>query len=1144
MKKVFLFIIILCGIFISSCEKGKNKIVEEKIDVEVLSNAKFYCDYSLEEIKNNLIVKVIYSDNTSKKIDNNNYTLSGNIPSESAKETFTVSYLEFNTNIDINFLKNDILQVLSINSKTKYYDLTPIEVIKNSIKIKVKYLDGSSGFLKISDYDVIVNYEKQKLELLIDGYGTYDLVTQIIKTQLKSISLSFDQKSNIITPKTSLDELKKYLTVNCELEDAASGEKLTLTDYTLSGELICGNSNITVTYRNKSISFSVNVTEYIATGIEAVFNQETNKIYNYDVLDDLRQYLTVYTYNVNNEKVETNDYTLSGDLTNEKSTIICSYLTFEDEFVVNVTFYIISNIEAIYSNTTYNFSTLSSIDKLNDYLVVKLHYTNGKNIVIEKDQYTISGTFSAGVSTFEVEYLTYKDTFDVNVILYEIDRFVALFTADEDITIYDDFTLNDIKQYVKAYTYNTYNEEAEISDFSLSGDIAFGTQTIKCSYLTYESSFTINVVKVELLSIDVIIDDVYKLYDYCSYSDIKKYLDVVAYYNNGKSKNLAQDEYSISGEITFGDNVSFEVSCNGKNKTIELSITKTEVVSINSRFNKNDNIITSYTKLDKLKNYLVVNLVYNDGNIVALDDEEYTLEGTLDSNLSTISAKYLGFRTSFNVAVDEFIATSIKVECQLTRIVYDNEEVESLKELIKVYEYNDALDERMISSELCELIGDFVEGKNTITCKYNGMATTFDVIVNASVISSISVDLASYIGTVTKYTKLDYLKQYLSGIINYTNSISKDLPIDECVLSGTLVVGTTQNITVNYKGFTDIIDDFIVNEYVATDIIVEYNPGDKIIYSDDELNVLKNYLTITLTNVNNEELETDNYELSGTLLETHSVIRVNVGSLSKTFTIDVVESQLADISLVLAEGKKIYTSTSIEDIKKALTVTLIYSSSKSIILKTDEYELTGSLEAGLNTFTCTIDESNSKTIDIPVNKVVVSQFSVFVDDSVKLYEESTLDDVKKALEAKLIYNDGSYEIILNTNINYTVSGTIAVGNQKFTVKYNTYQKEVTIKILTPGVISIGVLTELDEPYNKSGYIITATNLETSSEIEAYIRGKINVVLYYSNYVTMVNSNDYIIVDASNLSSKTGKIDITLAYKYDQKITTTIQVKIV
>lgn len=75
---------------------------------------------------------------------------------------------------------------------------------------------------------------------------------------LQSISATYTQGSTVIYPSTSLNELKSSLVVTGTYSDESTQP---ITDYVLSGTLNIGESTVTVTYKGKTATFKVTVTE-------------------------------------------------------------------------------------------------------------------------------------------------------------------------------------------------------------------------------------------------------------------------------------------------------------------------------------------------------------------------------------------------------------------------------------------------------------------------------------------------------------------------------------------------------------------------------------------------------------------------------------------------------------------------------------------------------------------------------------------------------------------------------------------------------------------------------------------------------------------------------------------------------------------
>ncbi len=87
-----------------------------------------------------------------------------------------------------------------------------------------------------------------------DYYDTlYDL---LMNKEVLSITAVFDQGSAVIYDTDTLDTLEQYLTVTANYDDGTSA---VVTGYTLSGTLTAGTSTVTVTYGEKTDTFTVTV---------------------------------------------------------------------------------------------------------------------------------------------------------------------------------------------------------------------------------------------------------------------------------------------------------------------------------------------------------------------------------------------------------------------------------------------------------------------------------------------------------------------------------------------------------------------------------------------------------------------------------------------------------------------------------------------------------------------------------------------------------------------------------------------------------------------------------------------------------------------------------------------------------------------
>lgn len=187
---------------------------------------------------------------------------------------------------------------------------------------------------------------------------------------LSSITATYTQSGTVYDTDT-LDSLKSDLVVTANYEDGTSSA---VTDYTLSGTLAEGTSTITVTYGGKTATFSVTVTEWLAS-ISAVYTQ-SGTVYNTDSLDDLKTDLVVTANYTDGSSAVISDYTLSGTLAVGTSIITVTYGDKTTTFNVTVT----KDANGLVDGTYYNGARTSAITVSNN--LIKFDQLGGDYHVI------------------------------------------------------------------------------------------------------------------------------------------------------------------------------------------------------------------------------------------------------------------------------------------------------------------------------------------------------------------------------------------------------------------------------------------------------------------------------------------------------------------------------------------------------------------------------------------------------------------------------------------------------------------------------------------------------------------------------------------------------------------------------------------
>jgi len=383
-----------------------------------------------------------------------------------------------------------------------------------------------------------------------------------VKT-LTGITLNTDAVKKVYIQNETLNLSGLIVTANY-----SDGSKAAVTNYTAdpaSGTTLSAveTKTVTVSYTEgavtKTADFSVTVAAKALTGITANYTGTTH-VYTFTLLDSLKDHLTVTAQydDGTNAALEAEDYTLSGNLTADTSTITASYteggVTKTATFDVTVTAATLDSIAVAFDQDDETIFTSTPLDNLKQYLTVTATYTlTGSEQTLEETlsahEYTLSGTLTAGTPTITVTYGGKTGTFTPTVAAVVLTGITAQYATA---TIYTSTPSDNLKQYltVKAAYNDGTSKTLEPEDYELSGTLTAGTPFITASYteggVTKTATFTPAVTAVVLVSItanytggDVEINS--------NIDDLKTALTVTAHYNDGSTQTPSN--YSLSGSV-------------------------------------------------------------------------------------------------------------------------------------------------------------------------------------------------------------------------------------------------------------------------------------------------------------------------------------------------------------------------------------------------------------------------------------------------------------------------------------------------------------------------------------------------------------------------------------------------------------------
>lgn len=379
----------------------------------------------------------------------------------------------------------------TFNQETmEVYPSTPLDSLRKNLVVKAVYSNGEkvktddytlSGTLQVGTSTITVTCE--------DYTNTFNV--NVSSVAVTGIDCVFNQETAVIYESDSLTRLKQYLTVKVVY---SNGTKEETTNYSLSGTLIAGTSTITATYGAFTDTFSVVVSAITVTSISCVYSQ-SKTVYDSDSLDVLKDDLVVNAVYSDGSSgtVSASDYTLSGILNVGTSTITVSYGGKTATFNVTVT-----HQAGTYSIT----NNLTNCTNSNGASTV-VEGENYSGTITANSGYTMTGaTVSIMMGGTDITSAAYNNgmisiasvTGNVVIVITAsaIEEYItAVFNPGTNV-IYAGDTVNSLKPYlVVSYVNQGTSVILNDGDYTLSGTLMGGTNTITVTYNSKTTSFTV-----------------------------------------------------------------------------------------------------------------------------------------------------------------------------------------------------------------------------------------------------------------------------------------------------------------------------------------------------------------------------------------------------------------------------------------------------------------------------------------------------------------------------------------------------------------------------------------------------------------------------------------------------------------------------
>ena len=687
-----------------------------------------------------LDITAYYNDDSSKKLNYNDVTITGFDSSSLGEKTITVTYKEDNKTVSTTF-KIEIIEkevkdiVLTPPTKVKYVEGQSLDLTGG--KVIVSYNDDTSEEIDLTS-DMISGYDKDHLgkqTITVTYQGkTATFEVEVIKKEATKIELVTlpDKVEYIRGQKLDPDGARIKVTYN-----DGDTKIIDVTEKMCSGfdSSSLGQKTVTITYENKTVSFTVNVVERILTLITTDGAIKTEYIEGQPL--DISNLKVIALYNDGtSEVIDASMDMISGYDANVigKQTITVTYKGKTTTFEINVKAKSVTKIEVTSPNKL-EYIEGQGLDLSGG--KVKVFYDNGTSEEISLTDDMISGYDASivGKQTIIVTYQGKTATFDVNVIEKVITKIEMNSLPNKVNYLVDQkFEINGAT--IKVY-YNDGSEEIVNVDsnmFNVPNMSKIGNQTIIVNYGGLTTSFEILINDKTLVNISVS-----TLPDKTEYIEGQG-LDVTGgklllTYDNGSSEIIDITLAMCSVDMSKPGQVNVSVTYNGFTVTYPILIKEKTPVSL---------IWVEKPEIRQIKEGMEfiysgeVKIVYDNGSeeikkVTALDFEVRGFDKYHIGKQNVIIV-YKGTELSVDDTI-EVIAkklSGLKIQSLPLKLTYKQGEVFNLDGLKVLANYDNQTTVLISNDDLIISLPDMNKlGKQVIVISYGDFKVEFEIEITA-----------------------------------------------------------------------------------------------------------------------------------------------------------------------------------------------------------------------------------------------------------------------------------------------------------------------------------------------------------------------------------------------------------------------------
>ena len=605
-------------------------------------------------------------------------------------------------------------------------------------------------------------------------------------------------------------------------------------------------------------------------------------------------------------------------------------------------------------------------------------------------------------------------------------------------------------------------ETVNLSDCEVEYDFSEdGIQTVTIVYQEQTTSFDVTVKGLEIESISVESTPEQTTYDYGFEELDLSGLSVKVNYENGTSKTLLASEYTVSTPIsTIIGKQLITVTYKDFEATFEI-VVENPVASISvTTMPKNEYFQGEELDLDGG----VVTVTYSNESTETVDLKDCEVSGFESDELGTqtLTVKYEDVETTFEVVVIERQITSIAVTTMPKNEYFQGEELDLDGGVVTVM-YNDESTETVELKD-CDVSGfksDEV-GTQTLTVKYEGFETTFDItlkqpeVVEISSIESLPNKLEYYIGDDIDLEGLVLNVKYSDG---HTENVEAD---DENIHIGEYDNATpgTQQITVSYHG-KDITFDVTFQKAPIMGLSISQKPNKTEYFVGEQIDLSGLVAVAQYANgnriVDNTKIEIVDYDNS---TPGSQVITISYEGEQSNFEVVFVQPTVVGIASVKSLPYKLKYNLGDNIDLEGLILNVKYSDGSTRSVAFDDGNM--EVEDGYDNTTygkrsiTVLYQGQSTTFEVEFKEIVDAEDIFISQRPVKLeyWKGEDIDYFGMIVSARC--TDGLSRDIDLADCDFRGYDANIVGEQTITVAYNGKKTTFPVKVMEWVYVSCGV----------------------------------------------------------------------------------------